>query len=275
MLNQSSTVDAGLQQALTAEGGGLLQPGAFLTPYDSLAGAQSGGGFSYAMSDSTKLTVAAFTAGDGQESGDASMQKIELSHRTIGDVELRLGYGWLSEEDRFLGSESDGAFGADASGSSQYLNLSLMAPVTDHVRLFGAYSSGWTDIGTGSNGATLFDGWSTVQSEAFGVGLAASDVVEAGDGLTLMVGQPLRVTEGSATVDVPVGRTEAGGVITEKGRVDLSPGAREIATELTYRFALDNDAGSLSTGAFLRLNPDHDPNADPDVGVGLRYQLAF
>lgn len=274
-LNQSATVDAGLHQAIASTGGGSMQPSTFLAPYDSLAGAQSGGGFSYALGDDTKLTLGAFTAGDGQDSAEASSQKIELSHRSIGDVELRLGYGWLAEEDRFLGSESEGAFGADGSGASQYLNLSLIAPVTERVKLFGSYSSGWTDIGTGANGSTLFDHWSTVRSEAFGVGLLASDVIEKGDGLTVMVGQPLRVTDGSATVDVPVGRTEDGKVLSEKAKVDLSPGAMEVTTEMAYRFALDHDAGSLSTGTFVRLNPDHDPDADPDVGVGVRYQLKF
>lgn len=275
LLNQSGTIDAGLQQTISADGGGLLRPGAFLTPFDDLAGSQSGGGFSYALSDKTKLTLAAFTSGEDQGNADASLQKIELSHKTVGDIELRLGYGWLSESQRFLGSESQGAFGGDNSGESQYLNLSLIAPVTEDVSLFGAYSSGWTDIGAGSANSTLIDDWSTVRSDAFGVGLAISDLVEEGDGLTLMVGQPLRAAEGSATVTVPVGRTETGQVLTETGKIDLSPDAREIVGEMAYRFVLDDDASSLSTGTFVRFNPDHDPDADPDIGIGIRYQLKF
>lgn len=275
MLNQTSTVDAGLQKTLAEEGGGFLQPGAFLTPYDSLAGAQSGGGLTYALGETTKLTIAAFTSGEGEDNPEASLQKIELSHKTVGDVELRLGYGWLTENDRFLGSGSKGAFGSDGSGSSQYVNLSLIAPITEKLRLFGAYSSGWTDISTGDGRSSLFDGWSEVRSDAFGIGLAATDVLEEEDGLTLMVGQPLRVREGAATATVPVGRTDSGDVIAESGKIDLSPGGQEITTEMAYRFALDDQASSLSAGAFVRLNPDHDPDADPDLGIGMRYQLKF
>lgn len=275
MLNQTSTVDAGLQKTLTAEGGGLLQPGAFLSPFDSLAGAQSGGGLTYALNEKTKLSLAAFTSAEGEDNPDASLQKIELSHKTVGDVELRLGYGWFTESDRFLGSESQGAFGNDGGGSSQYVNFSLMAPITEKLRLFGAYSSGWTNMSTGDARSSLFDGFSEVRSDAFGVGLATTDVLEEGDGLTLLVGQPLRVEEGSATATVPVGRTESGDVVTESGKIDLSPGSREITTEMAYRFALDDEASSLSAGGFLRLNPDHDQGADPDVGIGMRYQLKF
>jgi len=101
------------------------------------------------------------------------------------------------------------------------------------------------------------------------------DLMEDGDGFSLMIGQPLRVTSGSADVTVAVGRTEDGQVLTETARADLAPDAREINTEAVYNFALDGEEQSLSAGAFVRFNPDNDPNASPDYGFGFKYQLRF
>jgi hypothetical protein len=90
-----------------------------------------------------------------------------------------------------------------------------------------------------------------------------------------MVGQPLRVTEGTADVTVPVGRTADGRLLRERAELDLSPDAREIAFEAVYDFALDDEDQSLTAGSFVRLNPDHDPDADPDIGFGMSYQIKF
>jgi len=85
----------------------------------------------------------------------------------------------------------------------------------------------------------------------------------------------MRVEQASANLSAPIGRTEDGQVLTETRRVDLASAGREIALEATYQFALDEEDMTLATDAFVRLNPDHDPNADPDVGIGLRYRLTF
>jgi len=201
------------------------------------------------------------------------MQKIELTHKTVGDIELRLGYGFLQEDGGFLGSEASGAFGGDSGGNSQYIDLSVLAPLSEKVSLFGAYTRGETDASGGSN--SLLSNYSTLRSEAFGAGLVMTDIAEKGDGLSLIVGQPLRVTDGSADVTVPTGRTQDGRVEQESGTLDLAPEGREIAIEAVYNFALDSDDQSFTAGSFVRLNPDHDENADPDVGLGLTYKLKF
>jgi hypothetical protein len=271
-LNGTGTTDIGLGQALAAEEGAFFQQNAFLAPYERLAGLQSGGGAAYELSDDTKIAVSAFAAADDDALTQVNMQKVELMHRMSGDIEVRAGYGLLQEEGGFLGSATKGAFGAGTSTDTQYMSVSLRAPITEKLSLFGAYSQGTSST---TAGASLLDNFSTTRSEAFGAGLVMQDLVKDGDGFSVMVGQPLRVTSGSADITVPVGRTEDGKVLTEKARADLAPDVREITSEAVYSFALDDADHHLSTGAFVRFNPDNDPNASPDVGFGIKYQLRF
>jgi hypothetical protein len=270
--NGSSNTQAGLVQSLP-EAGDFFQPTAFLAPFDQLSGEQTGGGTRVELGDNTDLSVSAFSSADSDASRQTVMQKVELSHKTVGDIELRLGYGFMQEDGGFLGSETKGAFGADSGGNSQYVDLSVLAPLTEKVSLFGAYTRGETDASGGGN--SLLSNYSALSSEAFGAGLVMTDVAEKGDGLSLIIGQPLRVTEGSAEVTVPTGRNENGEVTQESATLDLAPDGREIAIEAVYNVALDDANQSLSAGSFVRLNPDHDPDADPDVGLGLTYKLRF
>lgn len=270
--NGSSHTDAGLVHSLP-EGGDFFQPSAFLAPFDQLSGEQNGGGTRMALGAAIDLSVSAFTSADGDQPRRTMMQKVELTHKTLGDIELRLGYGFMQEEGGFLGSETGGAFGASSGGKSQYVGLSILAPLTDKVSLFGAYTRGNTDASGGSN--SLLSNYATIRSEAFGAGLVMRNLAKEDDGLSLVVGQPLRVTEGSAEVTVPVGRTEDGRVQQKSGTLDLAPAGREIAIEAVYEVALNHPDQSLTAGSFLRLNPDHDPNAAPDVGIGLTYKFRF
>ncbi len=271
--NGGGTTDLGIGRSLQAENTDFFEQQSFLAPYERLAGLQSGGGATYELSDDTQIGVAAFASADSDAPTQMNMQKVELLHRTIGDIELRLGYGLLQEEGGFVGSAARGAFGQAASTDTQYANLSLVAPVTEDISLFGAYSRGHSSTDT-ANGSLLND-FSSTQSEAFGAGIVVKDLVLDDDGFTFMVGQPLRVTAGSVDVTVPVGRTEDGEVQKETVRADLSPERREIATEAVYRMSLGAEGHALTTGAYARFNPDHDPDASPDLGVGLKYQLSF
>ena len=90
-----------------------------------------------------------------------------------------------------------------------------------------------------------------------------------------MVGQPLRVTEGSAEVTVRPDERRTARSSGRRARWIFPHPAREIAFETTYDFGLEGDDQALAAGAFLRLYPDHDPDAGPDAGFGLKYSLAF
>ena len=272
-LNGNSMTSLGISQSLAAENADFFEHQTFLAPYERLAGLQSGGGATYELNEDTKLGVSAFASADSEALTEMNMQKVELLHRTVGDIELRVGYGLLQEEGGFIGSAASGAFGPSTATNTQFANVSLMAPVTDDVSLFGAYNRGRSS--TSSTNGSLLNDFSSTETEAFGAGVVVKDLILDNDGFTFMVGQPLRVASGSADVTVPVERTEDGQVLTETVRADLSPGRREIATEAAYKLGLGAEGHVLTTGAFARFNPDHDPDASPDLGVGIKYQLRF
>lgn len=271
--NETSTTDLGLGRALYNDQGMFFQQSAFFSPYDILAGLQSGGGAAYKFSERTKVSVSGFTATNEESATEINMQKMELLHQTFGAIELRFGYGLLQEEGGFLGSSTTGAFGTNTATDTQYFSASFLAPITDKFSLFGSYSQGHSS--TSASTASLLNDFSTTKAEAFGAGFVMRDIVEVGDGFSFLVGQPLRVKAGTADITVPIGRTEDGEVLTDSAEVDLAPEAREITTEAVYRFALGDENQSLSTGAFARFNPDHDSDASPDIGIGLKYRLKF
>ncbi len=272
-LNNTSTTELGLGGALAAKDGAFIKQGAFLAPYEQLAGQQSGGGAIYDLSDDTKVAVSAFASADEDTATEINLQKVELVHSTFGDVELRGSFGLIQEQGGILDSSTQGAFGAETSTDTQFFGVSLMAPVTDRFSLFGAYSRGKSS--TSSGGASLLNDFSDTRTEAFGAGFVMSDLVDEGDGFSVMVGQPLRVDSGSAEITISTGRTEDGEVLSKTARIDLAPDAREISTEAVYRFAMDDEDQSLAAGAFVRVNPDNDPNASPDVGLGIKYGIRF
>lgn len=269
-LNGSSATDAALTAALP-ELGGLFQPAAFLAPFDQLIGEQTGGGAALELGENSQLLLSTYASTDEESERSSTMQKIELVHKTEDAIRLKLGYGFVTEDGGYVGSAADGAFGSDSGGQSHVVDLAIVAPITERISLFGAYTEGRT---VASGGSGLISDLSTLRSSAFGAGFVMKDVMSDGDGFSFVVGQPIRVKGGSAELTVPSGRTETGKVLTRSGRLDLTPDGREVAFEAAYDFAL-KEGQALSSGAFLRLDPDHQDDAKPDVGFGLNYKISF
>ena len=54
---------------------------------------------------------------------------------------------------------------------------------------------------------------------------------------------------------------------------DLAPDGREIDVELTYGW--DVGRARLQTAAMLRLEPNHDASAEPELLLGFAWHLPF
>ncbi|NJO38561.1 MAG: hypothetical protein HC871_14340 [Rhizobiales bacterium] len=158
-----------------------------------------------------------------------------------------------------MGGRAGGAFGDQVASRSQFFTLALLGALTDDIDWFASYSRGRSS--TGQRGDSLVRDWSDGRSEAFGAGLIMRDLARDDDGLTLMVGQPLRQERISATVDLPRARRPDGSVVRSSERLDFTPKAREIAAEIGYRLPLG--AHDVQAAGFVRLNPDHDPDRAP------------
>ncbi len=264
----------GLKAGLLERGAPLMQGQGVLSPYGNLLDAPSGAGVSFSPADGTEIAVSAFASSAEGEEQEVSLQRFELKQTMPGALEMRLDLGLVQEEGAFLGSRASGAFGAETSARSQFLTMSLLGPLTDNIAWFAAYSRGRSSIGD-AEGALLAD-WSDTRSEAFGVGLVASGLAVHDDGLTLMVGQPIRQERAEVTVDLPVARKPDGSVLTAAQRIDLAPEIREIAAEIGYRLPLGRDGDhDLQAAGFVRFNPDHQKNRAPEAGLGLAFRLQF
>lgn len=264
----------GLEEALRGRQATFLQHGEILSPYDRLLSASSGAGVSFNPAEGTDIALSIFGSFDDEEEPETSLQRFDIEQVLPRNVDLHLGLGLLQEEGAFLGSRASGAFGDETRARSQFLTISLVGPIADDIDWFTTYTRGRSSIGD-ADGA-LLSNWSDARSEAFGAGLVIRDLAADDDGLTLMIGQPFRQERAEVTVNLPVAREQDGAVQTATQRIDLAPEAREIAAEIGYRLPLGQKGDQeVQTAGFLRFNPDHQKDRDPEAGIGLTYSLRF
>ena len=273
-LNGAGDTELGLRPMLADRRLETFHADLALSPFERLSGDLSGGGLALTLSEDVRVAVSAHTnAGDGQVT-EAAMQKIELTKDLFSKVKLRLAFGLIQEEDGFLGASMAGAFGDELQSRSRFADLAVMAPISERVDWFASYSRGKASI-AGDSGGVLSD-WSSAHADAFATGISIRDLAANDDGLSLIVGQPFRGDRAKATLTVPVGRTPDGAVVTERRRIDLEPSSRELMSEANYHWSFGADrAQTVSTGGFMRINPNHDADKAPVFGVGLRYRWQF
>ncbi|MGE5503561.1 MAG: hypothetical protein ACM31L_03975, partial [Actinomycetota bacterium] len=180
--------------------------------------------------------------------------------------------GRLGEDAGPLGSSGNGAFDLGGGADTTFTGLFAATPLSPSTTAFASASYGMTS-GQGLGGGLLRD-FSDVGSRAYGVGLATTGAVQDGDRLGLAVSRPLKVVAGSASLDVPVGRSMDGTVLTESQRVALSPSGTETDFEVTWSMPLEGPQ-SLVVGGMMMLEPGNVADADIGYGAGLKYRLRW
>ena len=112
-------------------------------------------------------------------------------------------------------------------------------------------------------------GQSLLKSNAFSFDLARANLAIRGDRLAFRVAQPLRVTSGGLSLNVPVAYDYA--TLTPTfgvRRLSLAPTGREISSELAW--VMPVKGGYLSSNLFWRQEPGHFESVPDDVGVAVR-----
>ncbi len=266
----------GLHGAGVPIGGGLLS--ANDTAFVGMADTGGNATVSTALGDGLQLRlgVGLNEAAVGQDlqdaTGDASVYVAEMSHLWDSGWRLGVQVGRLVEEDGLLQAGGDGGFSLGGSATTDFVSAFGVVPLTDTIDLFGSYTTGESDAGSLST--DLIGGFDGVRSEAMSLGLAARDLFTGDDRLSIAVMQPLRVTDGTATVTAPESRTLEGAVNFAEETVGLSPSGRETDAEVTYGFSL-SDFEQLDFSFVTRFEPDHVQDADPEFSAGVRYRLTF
>lgn len=245
-----------------------------LNPHYALVGAGTGAAFVREIGGATTATLGLVDqTGAAAESGegDARIGELTMSHRFAGGATLRAGFALIDEVDGFLGSDAAGAF-AVAGASSRAYTLGSAVPLGAGVELVGSYTL--VNATMEADGASLLSDWGAVRADAFGLGVARRGVFGAGDRIGLLVGQPLRVSDASATLTAPVDYTLDKTVIQESERISLAPTGREIDLQLAYDTALPGDS-RVSSWLMMQVEPGHVADANPAYGVGLRFSSEF
>jgi len=260
-----------------AADGLFLDAARLLTPSDDLLEHGTGARLDLPLGTATELRIGLLDSTDlGTETANGSgspgrLATLAATHQLGEQTSLAVNYGYLDETSGLLGSRASGAF-AFADGAVTHLGtLRLGYRPQSRLELFAQATLGLSRMAEDDG---LLRDWDEVRSDAFAVGVVTGDVAIEGDRVGVVFGQPLRVSEASALLDLPTARTLDGDIERQRERVDLAPSGRELRLEVAYQRPLD-ETSLVGTWLLLQHQPGHDAEADPALGIGLRYTNRF
>jgi len=234
----------------------------------TLAGGKHDEGFhsltSYRLNQMVQLDVSLADTHDSEELDQGNQQWASAIHFQNDTFGASLEGGILAEEGSLYGSAPGGALGV-ASADTRYFRISGYGRINNHLAVIAAFSGALTSVTEAED--RLLDDFSDLTAESWLVGLGAKGVFSKKDGASLTVSQPLKVTDGSADLDVPYGLGADGRILRYQERIGLAPSGSETSLELTYRIMWSK---SLEIGAYgaMRYEAGHNPQ------LGLRTELA-
>jgi hypothetical protein len=189
--------------------------------------------------------------------------------RKLGPATLTLGATRLDERETVLGGRPSAELFGAGGATSVFADASASLRLGGGWRAYGAYRRGVTSM---AGGALAQSG--RLGTEAWAFDVSRSNALRTGDRFALRVMQPLRVTSGGYSLQLPVSYDYATGAVGFDQRFfNLAPTGREIDVEAAYGFGLWG--GQISANAFLRRQPGHIEALGNDVGAAVRYGVAF
>jgi hypothetical protein len=196
------------------------------------------------------------------------MTSLSLDRR-FGAARLGLKASQLDEKGTVLGARFGGMLGAPGA-TTRLLGLTGNVAMPSGWRVEGRYQRGWTRVGAGGVRRSV----DALATEAWSFDLLRDGLFQRGDAFGLRVSQPVRVASGGFDLTLPVAWDYATGAATNAvSRMNLAPTGRERDAEVHY--ALPVLAGSFSTSLFLRMDPGHYAAVPDDLGVAMRFAMAF
>ena len=183
-----------------------------------------------------------------------------------------IGLSQSLERGALLGLVGNDAFDFGAETSITAANFGFAGDIGSRFSVFGNLEVGVAQA-IGATGSDLVASVDPTGFNGFSVGATVQGLFGADDHLTFSVTQPTRINRGAATINLPVGRTIDGTILTESIRADLTPTGRQLDLGLTYALGLGENS-ELRIGARYSLDAGH---IDGATGFGLifGYGLAF
>lgn len=189
--------------------------------------------------------------------------------RQLGPAKIALSADWLREDQTLLGARFANFIGQNGA-RTVFLGGRGDVQLNQNWSVGAGWRQGWTYA---NRGGSLAEG-SRLQSNAFSLDATGSNVLAHNDRLAFRIAQPLRVSRGGLSLNVPVAYDYAT-LATSFGvrQYSLAPKGREIASEIAWMLPIQG--GYFSSNLFWRQEPGHFENAADDVGVAFRLQLDF
>ena len=211
---------------------------------------------------------------------------VEADYSFSPKLRLAFNAGQMIENGSLLNSYSSGAFAFEGSNTTNFAGVSAHFKVSKNVDFFASYSRGHT-LGKTQN-VGLISSVSNLKSEAFSIALASKQTKLLGliaknrtglkDSLTLSVSQPLRITSGIATLDVPSLRDDEGNITRLNEVVSLAPNGRQIDAELNYNLSFGDKNGATNNLGFMAgvtRHINHNASAKLVANVGVKLHRTF
>ncbi|MEO0590403.1 MAG: peptidase S8, partial [Pseudomonadota bacterium] len=188
--------------------------------------------------------------------------------RQFGALDTNVAVSWLTEEETILGGHFNPALGFRGAQT-----LFLDGEVAQRFglwRLGGAVRYGLTR----PRGSAQIASGSQLTSEAWSFDVSRAGLTSLGDTLGLRISQPLRVTGGALSFDLPIAYDYATETpILGRQSLNLSPEGREIMTEIAWGAPML--FGYARASVFHRSEPGHISGAPEDVGGLVSFYASF
>ena len=252
---------------------GPLGSAASVAPFAAFSGRGIGIGVDWRPDADTVLDLAGHEGRGYFGTGRTHGASLGVSRRIGGTLLAGVRYGVLRERGGILGIRGFGAFDGLASSSADFVDISVEGRLSRQVVLFGSLGRGRGRDGVGGV-RSLVAGWNGLRGEALALGAEFTNLRSRSDRLTLVASAPFRATGGVMHLDLPVREISDGVVAYGRRSVSLVPEGRERRFQFAYRAG--NARGLAWTiGGYLRLEPDHDASAGPELGAAAKVRLRF
>ena len=254
-----------------------------VAPFVTFAGSGPGLTVDWQVDDSTTIDLVGRAGRGYGGSSRAQLASLGLTRRFGESVTLGARYGTLRERGSLMGIRTEGVFASISHATTtDFADVSMEGRVSDDLTLFGSVSHGISDGRTPGAETSLVSEWSDVRAGSFLIGLEFVHLFQDSDRLTVTASSPFRADKATVQLDVPDREVADQVVAYTRHAIDLAPSGRELLLQWVYEMrpgtawlGLGRDAISAAIGSYLRMDPDHDETADPEVGAAAKIRAIF
>ncbi len=243
----------------------------FSTPYLGFADKSDSVKFGYRGAGGFGLSFGMVSTEEASSYGEDSSAAVLEGTFTDDRGAISVQVGALEESGSLFGGSAGGAFGVSQTDTYS-LSMSGSVRLSDDVSVIGNFGLGYSEIEDARFG--LLKDFSGVRTKWYGIGMVADNVFRNRDQFGIAFSQPLRVTGGTVSMEVPYARDVDGAIYKSNDRIGLAPDGREHTLETYYRFPLNKHT---LVGAYLMMRdqPNHWQGAARELTFLSTLKLRF